>query len=37
MVPAAPVVFSTMMICPSDVRIRSAMMRAIVSVGPPAE
>jgi hypothetical protein len=26
-----------MMICPSDVRIRSAMMRAIVSVGPPAE
>jgi hypothetical protein len=36
MEPAAPVVFSTRMTCPSDCRMRSAMMRAMVSVGPPA-
>jgi hypothetical protein len=29
-------VFSMMMVWPSDARIRSPMMRAIVSVGPPA-
>src|SRR3954463_15347699 len=36
MVPAAPVVFSTTTVWPRLVRNRSAKMRAMVSVGPPA-
>src|SRR5579871_4018578 len=36
MVPAAPVVLSTITVWPSDRLIRSARMRASVSVGPPA-
>src|SRR5262245_55651130 len=36
MVPPAPVVFSTNMDCPSACRMGSLMMRASVSVGPPA-
>jgi len=31
------VVFSTTTVWPSDLPMRSAMMRPIVSVGPPAE
>src|SRR2546423_8903068 len=37
MLPPAPVTFSTTTVCPRLFVIRSAMMRAIVSVGPPAE
>jgi hypothetical protein len=33
--PDAPVTFSTTRGCSSDILTRSAMMRAIVSVGPP--
>ena len=36
MVPAAPVVLSTITVWPSVRLIRSARMRASVSVGPPA-
>jgi hypothetical protein len=36
MVPPAPVAFSTMTGCPSEVRIRSPSTRAMVSVAPPA-
>src|SRR5438105_6708941 len=37
MLPPAPVTFSTTTVCPMLFAIRSAMIRAIVSVGPPAE
>src|SRR5262245_53399016 len=37
MLPPAPVMFSTRTVCPRLFVIRSAMIRAIVSVGPPAE
>src|SRR5262249_46208383 len=37
MVPPAPVGFSMITDCPSGPLIRSARMRASVSVGPPAE
>src|ERR1700694_1342921 len=37
MFPPAPVTFSTTTVCPRLFVIRSAMIRAIVSVGPPAE
>src|SRR3954469_4443299 len=37
MLPPAPVTFSTTTVWPRFFVIRSAMMRAIVSVGPPAE
>ena len=37
MLPPAPVTFSMMIDCPSEVRMCSARMRASVSVGPPAE
>src|SRR5205085_3845082 len=37
MLPPAPVTFSTTTVCPRLFVIRSAMIRAIVSVGPPAE
>src|ERR1041385_5618849 len=37
MLPPAPVTFSTRTVWPRLFVIRSAMMRAIVSVGPPAE
>ena len=36
MVPPAPATFSTTMVCPSVRDMRSASMRAMVSVGPPA-
>src|SRR5262249_60475248 len=32
----APVTFSMIMVCPSDARMPSAMIRPSVSVGPPA-
>jgi hypothetical protein len=37
MLPPAPVTFSTMTVWPSERPMRSAMIRAMVSVGPPAE
>src|SRR5205085_10374927 len=37
MLPPAPVTFSTTTVCPRLFVIRSAMIRAIVPVGPPAE
>src|SRR4051812_23932062 len=37
MLPPAPVTFSTTTVCPRLFVIRSATIRAIVSVGPPAE
>jgi hypothetical protein len=36
MLPPAPALFSTTMGCPSSSVIRAPMMRATVSVGPPA-
>ena len=36
MLAPAPVTFSTITVWPSDVRMRSANMRASVSFGPPA-
>src|SRR4051812_48600962 len=36
MLPEAPATFSMMTDCPSEGRMPSAIMRAIVSVGPPA-
>ena len=36
MLPSAPVTFSMMTVWPSEARMRSATMRVIVSVGPPA-
>ena len=36
MLPPAPATFSMITVWPSDVRMRSAMMRATVSAGPPA-
>src|SRR5215468_1531125 len=36
MLPAAPLTFSMTTGCPSGARIRSAMTRASVSIGPPA-
>jgi hypothetical protein len=30
------VTFSTITVCPSEMRMRSLMLRAIASVGPPA-
>jgi hypothetical protein len=35
MLPPAPLTFSMMTGCPSEPRMCSAMMRAMVSVGPP--
>src|SRR5216684_2665369 len=37
MLPPAPVTFSTTTVWPRPLVMRSAMMRAMVSVGPPAE
>jgi hypothetical protein len=36
MLPEAPATFSMMTDCPSEARMPSAMIRPIVSVGPPA-